>query len=69
MAIKAAVDEDPRPGRHLLTGPSRLFGMVAAPDALPGRMETVGLWPFSQGELDAAPDGFIDAVFAFGRGT
>lgn len=27
LAIKAAVDEDPRPGRYLLTGSSRLFGM------------------------------------------
>jgi hypothetical protein len=66
LAIKASVDEDPRPGRYLLTGSSRLFGMVAAPDALPGRMETVELWPFSQGEIDGAPDGFIDAVFTLG---
>jgi predicted AAA+ superfamily ATPase len=66
LAIKASVDEDPRPGRFLLTGSSRLFGMVAAPDALPGRMETVELWPFSQGELDDQPDGFIDAIFALG---
>ena len=48
LAIKASVDEDPRAGRYLLTGSSRLFGMIAAPDALPGRMETVELWPFSQ---------------------
>lgn len=66
LAIKASVDEDPRPGRFLLTGSSRLFGMIAAPDALPGRMETVELWPFSQGEIDREPDGFIDAVFAVG---
>ncbi|MBB2947945.1 hypothetical protein FB565_007716 [Actinoplanes lutulentus] len=66
LAIKATVDEDPRPGRFLLTGSSRLFGMRGAPDALPGRMETVELWPFSQGEIDGAPDGFIDAVFAQG---
>lgn len=66
LAIKAAVDEDPRPGRYLLTGSSRLFGMVAAPDALPGRMETIELWPFSQGELDGEPDGFVDAVFTVG---
>lgn len=38
LAIKASVDEDPRPGRYLLTGSSRLFGMAAAPDALPGRI-------------------------------
>jgi predicted AAA+ superfamily ATPase len=68
LAIKSAVDDDPRPGRFLLTGSSQLFGMIAAPDALPGRMETVELWPFSQGEIDGEPDGFIDAVFARGPG-
>ncbi len=26
-------------------------------------METIELWPFSQGEIDNAPDRFIDAVF------
>ena len=66
LAIKSSVDEDPRPGRYLLTGSSRLFGMVGAPDALPGRMETIELWPFSQGELEGAPDEFIDAIFALG---
>jgi predicted AAA+ superfamily ATPase len=68
LAIKATVDDDTRPGRFLLTGSSRLFGMTAAPDALPGRMETIELWPFSQGEIDDEPDGFIDAVFALGPG-
>jgi predicted AAA+ superfamily ATPase len=29
-------------------------------------METVELWPFSQGEIDRATDGFIDAAFALG---
>lgn len=43
-----------------------MFGMAAAPDALPGRMETVELWPVSQGEIDGEPDGFIDAVFTLG---
>ena len=66
LAIKASVDEDMRPGRYLLTGSSRLFGMVDAPDALPGRMETIELWPFSQGEIGGEPDGFIDAVFTLG---
>ncbi|GAB1693823.1 ATP-binding protein [Krasilnikovia sp. M28-CT-15] len=68
LAIKSSVDDDPRPGRYLLTGSSRLFGMIAAPDALPGRMETVELWPFSQGEIDGESDGFIDAVFRTGPG-
>jgi uncharacterized protein len=30
-------------------------------------METIELWPFSQGEIDEAPDGFIDAVFSQGE--
>lgn len=29
-----------------------------------GRSETIELWPFSQGEIDSAPDLFIDAAFA-----
>lgn len=66
LAIKEKVDRDPRPGRFLLTGSARILGLRNLPDALPGRMETVELWPFSQGEIDGSPDGFIDAVFTHG---
>jgi uncharacterized protein len=66
LAIKESVDADPRPGRFLLTGSARLLGLRGLPDAMPGRMETIELWPLSQGEIDDAPDGFIDAVFAKG---
>lgn len=62
LAIKERVDADPRPGRYLLTGSARVLGLRALPDTLPGRTETVELWPFSQGEVDGAPDGFVDAV-------
>lgn len=65
-AIKLAVDTDPRPGRFLLTGSARILALRDLPDALPGRMETVELWPFSQGEIDAEPDRFVDAAFARG---
>jgi hypothetical protein len=41
-------------------------GWPALPDTLPGRMETVELWPFSQGEIDRTTDGFVDAAFALG---
>ncbi|MGE5829325.1 MAG: ATP-binding protein [Micromonosporaceae bacterium] len=64
--IKLAVDLDPRPGRFLLTGSSRVLALRELPDALPGRMEIIELWPFSQGEIDGAPDGFVDAAFALG---
>lgn len=66
LAIKAEVDARPRPGRFLLTGSARVLGLRGLPDALPGRMETVELWPFSQGEIDGRPDRFVDAVFAVG---
>jgi uncharacterized protein len=36
------------------------------PDALPGRMETIELWPFAQGEIDGRPARFIDAIFSHG---
>ena len=68
LAIKADVDARPVPGRFLLTGSARVLGLRGLPDALPGRMETIELWPFSQGEIDGRPDGFVDAAFAEGSG-
>jgi len=65
-SIKVAVDTDPRPGRFLLTGSAQILALRQLPDALPGRMEIVELWPFSQGELDRSPDAFVDAAFAHG---
>ncbi|MFE3101963.1 ATP-binding protein [Nocardia tengchongensis] len=63
LAIKNAVDRDPRPGRFLLTGSARLLGLSSLPDALPGRSETIELFPLSQGEITGTPDGFVDAAF------
>ncbi|GAA2828100.1 ATP-binding protein [Nonomuraea rubra] len=66
LAIKAQVDHDTRPGRYLLTGSSRLLDLKDLPDTLPGRMETIELWPFAQGEIDGTADRFVDAIFAEG---
>ncbi|MEV6156226.1 ATP-binding protein [Nonomuraea sp. NPDC052129] len=66
LPIKHAVDRHPRAGRFLLTGSARLLGLRDLPDALPGRTETIELWPLSQGEIDGAPDGFVDHVFTHG---
>lgn len=63
LEIKASVDRDPRPGRFLLTGSARVLGLRSVADALPGRIETIELWPLSQGEIDGAADGFVDALF------
>jgi predicted AAA+ superfamily ATPase len=66
LTIKHVVDRDPRPGRFLLTGSARLLGLSELPDALPGRSETVELFPLSQGEISGEPDGFVDAAFTHG---
>jgi predicted AAA+ superfamily ATPase len=64
LAIKAAVDREKRPGQFLLSGSARVLGLRTLPDALVGRMETLELWPLSQGELARRRDGFVDACFA-----
>jgi predicted AAA+ superfamily ATPase len=66
LAIKHEVDTDPRPGRFLLTGSARLTGLRDIPDLLPGRSETIELYPLSQGEIDRCPDGFVAAVLQHG---
>lgn len=62
-AIKAEVDRDRRPGRFLLTGSSRLLSAPDMAASLVGRVETIDLWPFSQGELAGIADRFVDLVF------
>ncbi|MCL2090010.1 MAG: ATP-binding protein [Micrococcales bacterium] len=62
LPIKLQVDENPRPGSFLLTGSARVMGLKHVTDTLPGRVETIELWPFSQGEIDGAPDDFVDSV-------
>jgi hypothetical protein len=62
-AIKMAVDRDRRPGRFVLTGSSRLLAAPDMADALVGRVETLELWPLSQGELSRRPETFIDRLF------
>lgn len=66
LSIKESADRDPQPGKFLLTGSARILGLRDLPDTLVGRMETIELWPLSQGEIDGAHDGFVDAVFRQG---
>jgi len=65
LAIKRDVDRDPRPGRFLLTGSARLWGLRGIPDTLPGRSETIELWPLAQGEIEGGPTASPDG----GRGS
>lgn len=65
LAIKQIVDENPRPGRYLITGSVDLFRGSISPDSLAGRIETIELLPFSQAEIAGAGlPGFLDRAFA-----
>ena len=63
LAIKKAVDEDRRPGRFLLTGSANLMTLPTVADSLAGRMETLRLFPLSQGEVHGGTANWIDSVF------
>lgn len=63
LAVKAAVDEDRRPGRFLLTGSADLISMRRNADSLAGRAETVTLYGLSQGEVTGGGDQFTDVLF------
>ena len=65
LALKRSVDENPSPGRFLVTGSVDLFKGTISPDSLAGRVETTELLPFSQGEIaGAGPSRFLDRAFA-----
>lgn len=62
-AIKRAVDDEPRPGRFLLTGSARFTTVPGISESLAGRAALVDLWPLSQGERDGVLEGFLDRLF------
>ncbi len=64
LAIKTAVDTDPRPGRFLLTGSANLMTLPRVADSLAGRMGIIRLLPLAQAELHDARPSFLDRVFA-----
>ena len=64
LAIKTAVDADPRPGRFLLTGSANLMTLPRVADSLAGRMGIVRLLPLAQAELRDTHPSFLDRVFA-----
>lgn len=66
LAVKAAVDQDRRPGRFILTGSADLGQVSGAKDSLAGRSLNLHLGPFTQGELAgaAADEDLVSAVVA-----
>jgi uncharacterized protein len=63
LSMKAAVDEDPRPGRFLITGSSKFLTVPTLSESLAGRVDIVDLWPLSQGEIEGTRERFIDRLF------
>jgi len=57
LAIKNSVEEDPRPGRFLLTSSCDLLPQL--PESLAGRMEIVTLLPLSKGEIEGRRPRFL----------
>ena len=61
LEVKKAVDQDPRPGRFLITGSVDLFSRSVSPDSMAGRVAIVELLPFSQAEVaNSRPPSFLD---------
>lgn len=64
LAIKQSVDEDPRPGRFLLTGSADLLTIKTIRESLAGRVEVIPLYPLSRSErLRTKLPQFISKVF------
>lgn len=64
LAIKVRLDSRNDRGQFLLTGSANVITLPTIADALPGRVDYVRLWPFSQGELEGDQESFIDRLFA-----
>jgi hypothetical protein len=64
LAIKARLDTRDDRGQFLLTGSANVITLPTIADALPGRIDYINLWPFSQGELAGSPERFVDLLFA-----
>lgn len=66
-AIKRVVDEDPKPGRFLLTGSANLLGMKDVVESLAGRAVYVDLLPLCWSEMRRAPrPRTLDQAFSAG---
>jgi predicted AAA+ superfamily ATPase len=63
LAIKRSVDEDPRPGRFLLTGSANLMMLPKVADSLAGRMSVIDLLPFSAAEMAGECSRFLSQSF------
>ena len=63
LAVKVLVDDDPRPGRVLLTGSTNFLSVPTISETLAGRIDLVTLWPFAQSEINGTAGDFVDRLF------
>ena len=64
LAVKQSVDEDPRPGRFLLTGSANLLTIRTVHESLAGRVEVVPLYPLGRSErLRSREPQFLSKAF------
>ncbi|OGB83307.1 hypothetical protein A3F66_05605 [candidate division TM6 bacterium RIFCSPHIGHO2_12_FULL_32_22] len=64
LSIKRDVDKNRKSGNYLLTGSVNPLLVPKVADALTGRIETLSLFPLSQGEILGIKENFIDRVFS-----
>ncbi len=64
LPIKRSVDDDPRPGRFLLTGSANLMTLPRVADSLAGRMAMVRMLPLAQAEMRGTHPSFLKRVFS-----
>ena len=64
LAIKERLDTNNERGQFLLAGSANILTLPSIADALPGRVDYVRMWPFSQGELTGTRGSFIDRLLA-----
>lgn len=62
-AIKRDVDDNPLPGRFLLTGSANINALSSTRESLAGRVRKIRLRPLSMGETLCRPAAFLDAAF------
>lgn len=63
LAIKVQVDRDNSRGQYLITGSANLRRLPTVSDALPGRVDYLTLWPFTQSEIERRRGSMLEALF------
>ena len=63
-AIKVVLDDNRTPGQFLLNGSADFLTAPMLAESLAGRAVFMEMWPFTQGEIEGHPDGFLERAFS-----